>query len=449
MTAHIGPYAIADTVETGAFTVTYRATQPRIGRTVILKALKPTVSTSSAFAGELEREAAVLARLDHEGFVHLHDFVRTEGALYLVLEDLTGPTLEAVLRAAKQPVDQALGIGLGLARAVAHAHERGVVLGLLSPSSIVITPAGRVAITNLTAALGPGSARGEEGEPRTETPVAPSYIAPEQILGDVASARSDVWALGVILHEMLAGARPWSGEDERPAAARIRGDAPAPLPSAVPPAITRIVTRCLAKEAGDRYADGRALVAALEEATAEETALLLPLPVLATRALAAARLGEALPAPRGAAAKGARAARSGPDIGRAARSMAFVSALTITGGAAIRLVGASDEEAPGDGVAEATPAGPRDRGLLRVVARPWAEVLIDGQQVDTTPIGKPISVTPGKHFVTFRHPRAADEQRTIKIAAGQTVFLDVSMRIDRGDAGAPRGDAGPRTEPSP
>jgi len=76
------------------------------------------------------------------------------------------------------------------------------------------------------------------------------------------------------------------------------------------------------------------------------------------------------------------------------------------------------------------------------VARPWAEVYLDGQLVDTTPIGRPIAVPPGKHFVTFRHPQAADEQRTVKVAVGQTVFLDVSMRLDRGDAGAPRPDAG-------
>jgi serine/threonine-protein kinase len=77
-----------------------------------------------------------------------------------------------------------------------------------------------------------------------------------------------------------------------------------------------------------------------------------------------------------------------------------------------------------------------------VVATPWAEVFVDGELVDTTPIGRAIPVAPGKHFVTFRHPSAPDEQRTIKIAAGQTVFLDVTMRLDRGDAGAGRPDGG-------
>jgi serine/threonine-protein kinase len=99
----------------------------------------------------------------------------------------------------------------------------------------------------------------------------------------------------------------------------------------------------------------------------------------------------------------------------------------------------------GEGVAESgapQPAGSHDRGFVRVVASPWAEVFVDGELADVTPIGKPLAVSPGRHFITFRHPNAPDEQRTIKIVAGQTVFLDVSMHVDRGDAGASRHDAG-------
>jgi len=81
--------------------------------------------------------------------------------------------------------------------------------------------------------------------------------------------------------------------------------------------------------------------------------------------------------------------------------------------------------------------GSRDRGMVRVVAQPWAEVYLDGELVDVTPMGRPILVIPGKHFITFRHPKAPDEQRAIKIAAGQTVMLDVTMRVERAaDAGA-------------
>jgi serine/threonine-protein kinase len=79
------------------------------------------------------------------------------------------------------------------------------------------------------------------------------------------------------------------------------------------------------------------------------------------------------------------------------------------------------------------------RGYLRVVAHPWADVLIDGELADTTPIGRPLPVAPGKHFVTFRHPQAPEERRSVKVAAGQTVIVDVTMRIERPiiDAGPP------------
>ena len=438
-----GAYAVKETLETRAFTVTYRAEQPRVGRAVRIKALKPTVSIDSPFAEDLEREAAVLGMLEHEGVIRVHDLVRAEGALYLVLEDARGPTLEEVIRGGRLGVDQALGLALLVARALGHAHERGVVHRALAPAAITITPAGRVLVTDFSAAI----ALSATHEDRAESPIAPTYQSPEQILGEPAGPRSDVWSLGVMLHEMLAGARPFDAEDPRLVATRIRADPPAPLPASTPAAIARLVTRCLGKEPHDRFADARAVASALEEALAPISRA--PLAVLATRALAGARLGDALPAP-GGGAPDPRPAPVGPDLRRAARSLSVVTALIVAGAVGLRGLAASEEEAPGDGVAEpsAPAAGPRDRGQLRVVARPWAEVFLDGQLIDTTPIGRPIAVAPGKHFVTFRHPRAPDEQRTIKIAAGQTVFLDVSMRIDRGDAGAPR-DAGPHTEPSP
>lgn len=440
---HFGPYTVLETLETRAFTVTYRAEHQRLHRPVRLKALKPTVSADSPFAVDLEREAAILGRLDHEGVVRLLDLVREPSALYLVLEDPGGVPLDRVLAAAKVEVDVALALALAAARALAHAHERGVVHRAVSPSALAITPAGRVLLVDFSAAV-----LAADAAEHSESPAPPSYLAPEQILGEPATPRSDVWSLGVLLHEMLAGALPWGGGDEpQKLASRIRADPPAPLPREVPAPIARLVGRCLAKEPDDRLPDAAALAAALAELLAERTRL--PLPVLTTRALAAARLGEALTPPAGLGAPALRRDAAGPDVRRAARSLALVFALLAGGALVIRVLAAADEGAPGDGVTESgPPVGPRDRGHVRVVAHPWAEVFVDGELVDTTPIGRPLPVTPGKHFLTFRHPYAPDEQRAIKIAAGQTVFIDVSMRVDRGDAGARR-DAGPAPPESP
>ena len=262
-------------------------------------------------------------------------------------------------------------------------------------------------------------------------------MAPEQLLGETAGARSDVWALGVLFHELLTGEKPFEAADRQAAAQRIRIAAPSPLPSGVPRSIERVVARCLAKAPEDRYEDARAVATALEEALAERTRL--PPRVLISRALAAKRLGEELAAPPLAGVVERPPSAPGPDLGRALQKLAVVFGLIAVGGAAIQLLADSETLSQEGAVTDggATPLGDRDRGSLRVVARPWAEVYIDGELVDVTPIGRPIPVPPGRHFVTFRHPYAPDEQRTIKIAAGQSVLLDVNMRVDRGDAGRP------------
>jgi serine/threonine-protein kinase len=150
-------------------------------------------------------------------------------------------------------------------------------------------------------------------------------------------------------------------------------------------------------------------------------------------------MGEALPAGETAPRDG-RAPPAPVDVRRAAQQLAAVLALIVAGGMGLRVLDDPDA-AEGEGVSESAVPGAtsRDRGALRVVARPWAEVYVDGELVDVTPVGRPIPVLPGRHFVTFRHPSAPDEQRSIKIAAGQSVFLDVTMRVERGDAGAPKG----------
>ncbi len=439
----LGPYSVVETVASSAFTVTYRAAQERVGRTVLVKALKPTVSAASPFAAALEREAAVLGRLDHEGVVRLYDLVRAPDALFLVLEDARATPLAAVIAAARPTAAQALAVALGAARAIAHAHARGVVHRAIDPRVVAIAPRGRVMITDWSSAEAAAARPADPAEPfeAADTLARPDFMAPEQILGEPADARSDVWSLGALLHDLFAGAPPFAEDDPRAVAQRIRGGLPAPLPAEVPQRAARIVARCLSKAPEDRHADAGALAAAIEEALAPLSDA--PAPVLVSRALAAARLGEELPGPPSAAPLPSPAAALRPDVARAAQALAAVSALIVAGGAALRIWADPDDGPEPGGVAEvAPPLAPRDRGLLRVVAHPWAEVYVDGELVDTTPVGRPIPIAPGRHFVTFRHPSAADEQRAIKIAAGQTVFLDVTMRVDRGDAGAPKPDGG-------
>src|SRR5262249_24445357 len=133
----VGPYTVVETVATRAFTITYRATQPALDRTVLVKVQKATVAASSPIAAEIEREAAILARLDHEAIVRLYDFTRGDAAR-IVTEDASGPTLAEVIAGGAVDPDSAAAIALAVARGLGHAHERGVVHRALSPSAIVV-----------------------------------------------------------------------------------------------------------------------------------------------------------------------------------------------------------------------------------------------------------------------------------------------------------------------
>lgn len=444
----IGPYKIEETVATRPFTVTYRAAQPGLGRTVRIKTLKPTVAASSPYAAELAREAAILSRLEHETIVRLFDYLRVGETARLVTEDPRGPTLEEVIKSGPVAPDAAAAIALSIARGLGHAHERGVVHRGLRPSGVVITRASRIKLTDFSSAeILAGTPEDPDAAVRAaSTPEAleagesfarPDYMPPEQILGETAGAASDVWSLGAILHEMLAGARPFDGADRKAVALRIRSGAPGALPAGTPRALEQIVARCLSRAPEDRFEDARAAAAALESALAARTTL--PSRVLVSRALFAAKLGDEIAAQGtgGVASSGAR----GPDLRGAARVFGVILALITGGGAAIQVLRDSETVPdPGPGALEdggVVAVGSRDRGMVRVVAQPWAEVFLDGELVDVTPMGRPMLVIPGKHFVTFRHPKAPDEQRAIKIAAGQTVVLDVTMRVERAaDAGA-------------
>jgi serine/threonine protein kinase len=441
----IGPYSILEAVETRAFHVTYRAERKELGRTVLLRTLRPTVPRTSPHAAELHREAVMLGRLSHPAIQRLYDFVESPEQIYLVLEAVRGVSLGALIQAGRVEPDAAIAIVLSLSRGVAHAHALGVVHQALRPSVVTLTPSGEISLGDFSNAIAPAldlPAIAETVEPG-EGAGRLDYQAPEQIAGESAGAPSDVWALGVILHELVAGERPFAAADRRASAQKIRLAAATPLPEATPRALARIVGRCLARHPEDRYPDAGALRVALEEALAAESAL--PSAVLIAKALAKSKLGDEPVLASSASTSPRRAWAGGPDVMGALRSLALVSALIVGGAVALQAMREQEPVASQATSADSAQAalGPRDRGLLRVVAKPWAEVYVDGELIDVTPIGRPILVTPGKHYVTFRHPKAPDETRTIKITGGQTVFLDVSMRVDRGlgDAGASAKDA--------
>ncbi|MGK3966257.1 serine/threonine protein kinase [Sorangium sp. So ce118] len=468
----LGPYILREAVSARALTVTYRAEHAELGRAALVKTLKPTVSAASAFAAGLEREAKILARIRHPNIIDIHDFQRDEDRIWLVLEPLSGPTLaELCARAGRLDEGAAAAIALEIARGLGHAHERGVVHRELRPERVIITPSGGVKILEFAAAFDGRLPSLPEPFEGSDTFARPDYMAPEQILGADTGPQADVFTLGVVLFEMLTGGRPFDepkaeaeegnrtssasrasraprerDEDRwaegRAVAHRIRSAPPQPLRGLVPDVsrgLERVVLRCLEKDPEQRYENGRAVADALAEELSERGHS-APRALIA-RALAAAKLGgDELPPAQLPSVRPAAERRSAPSLAPDVGRLAGIFALVLAGGALIELgLRQSDAAGPPSAEARQPAADSEERGYLKVLARPWAEVVIDGELIDVTPMARPIPLQAGRHFVTFRHPNAPEEKRTISVSAGQTVTLDVSMRIDRAvlDAGAP------------
>jgi tetratricopeptide (TPR) repeat protein len=256
----LGRFELLRQVGHGGFGVVFEAQDRELRRRVALKLFRP-----GARAGRKEllaREAEAAAHLHHPNVVTLYDAGRWEGGPYLVFELLRGETLEKRLRRGPLPVREALRIAREVARALAHAHTSGVVHRDLKPANVHLDEDGAVKVLDLGLALVSGA--GAAGNAGT-----PAYMAPEQWRGEPEDARSDVWSAGIILHEMLTGARPagvsTGGRAQAagsPPAQVLRG----PLLPRAPEPVRRVVARALSTDREARPADGAALLQTILDA---------------------------------------------------------------------------------------------------------------------------------------------------------------------------------------
>lgn len=283
-------YERLDLIATGGMGAVWRGRDTVLGRGVAIKVLKPEYAESADFRARFEAEARHAASLHHPGIASVFDCGRLDdGTPILVMELVDGQPLSRLLRPGQQ-VDpsEAVGLGRQAADALAAAHARGVVHRDIKPGNLLVTPQGELKITD----FGIARAQGAAGITQTgEVLGTPHYLSPEQAAGEETSPASDVYSLGVVLYECLAGRKPFDADTPVAIALAHLRKEPDPLPDSIPPGLTALVMRAMSKNPADRYADGGELATALrdlpEDPPGDSTTRVLAAPVAAAAAAAA------------------------------------------------------------------------------------------------------------------------------------------------------------------
>jgi hypothetical protein len=247
-------YQLLAKIGQGGLAEVYRAQDVALGRLVAVKALRSEYVLDPTFLVRFHREAQSAAGLTHPNIVGVHDFGQDQGRPYIVMEYVPGRDLGTILQeGGPLSVDQAVDICLQICSAVGYAHRAGLVHGDMKPGNVLITPDGRAKVVDfgLARALGE-SAMDEEGELVWGTP---AYFAPEQAAGDHVLPATDVYAIGVILYEMLTGRLPFSGSDNEVARKHLY-EAPVPVDRInprIPARLARIIDMAMSKQPDERF----------------------------------------------------------------------------------------------------------------------------------------------------------------------------------------------------
>jgi eukaryotic-like serine/threonine-protein kinase len=480
----VGPYRVLEELGSGGMAVVYKAVQPALDRLVALKELRSEYVHDRQIATRFEREATSLATLQHGNIVHVYDFLRDEESAYIVMEFVEGIDLFDVLsQSGRMPSDIAALIGSQVAEGLEYAHYRGIVHRDIKPSNILVSKKGEVKIMDFGIARDPGKSELTQVGLAVGTP---AYMAPEQIRGDRIDFRTDIFAFGIVLYEMLAGDKPWTEEEGRSVTVKVLDEDYPRLRTivpSVPPELEQVIDRCLAKDPQRRYRStyelrrdlelyvqrsvpidprgrmvlylrNRGLISDAEATNFVEPELLLdgqlrrrdegvPLPpamelmrpvgaaygvaliltVVATLITLFFPIGEGLPSERPVLVPRAEAAQVDQKAIEAE---------------VLRRVKAELEKRPSE------PGGPRlpeapaqalrgDEGFVKVVVKPWARVFVDGTFYDFTPFDRPLALAPGRHRIGLRNPYSEPVDKVIDVETKKTQILKVVLEPRGGE----------------
>ena len=266
----LGAYEVTALIGAGGMGEVYRARDTNLGRQVAIKVLPEAFAQDADRVARFEREAKTLAALNHPNIAQIYGLEKSAGIHALVMELVEGPTLADRIAQGAIPVDEALPIAKQIAEALEAAHEQGIIHRDLKPANVKLRPDGVVKVLDfgLAKALEPPGAMspGLSQSPTITSPAmtqagmilgTAAYMSPEQAKGRAVDKRSDIWAFGCVLYEMLVGGRAFPGEAIADSVARIiewNPDYDA-LPRDVPPSVRLLMRRCLEKDQRDRLRD--------------------------------------------------------------------------------------------------------------------------------------------------------------------------------------------------
>jgi serine/threonine-protein kinase len=430
MLERIGNCEILEEIGSGGMATVYRAVQRPLGRTVAVKALKPSIAVDSQFAKRFEREAHFMASLQHENILHVHDFLKQDGSMFIVMEYVRGIDLFDLLeRKSPLPADVSAIIALQVARALDYAHFRGIVHRDVKPANIMVSRQGEVKLMDF------GIARDDTMRDLTETGTGlgtPSYMSPEQILGDKLDFRSDLFSLGIVLYQMVTGQKPFVEDDSFTVMQKIRLDrytAPRKLNADVPRQLEHIMARCMEKMPANRYGSTQALIDDLVEFLSTCVSInhnaRLVMFLREVSIITDAEADEILEAAGSRSSK--KRSHDATLVKHVGLTMGgILLAIGVSGGILQALGGKLDTSDPAR--EELGELLPQERaGFLQVVVDPWAEVYVDGHLLTVTPSAERFMLMPGKHFVKLVHPQYQPVTREVRIERGKPYRLKVAL----------------------
>ena len=261
-----GRYEVVEELGRGTMGVVYKAHDPQIDRMVALKILRPDRVVSQDFVLRFLREAKAIGRISHPNIVTVYDVGQDHGTIYIAMEYLEGIPLNEVIKGQTLPVEDVVAICSQVARALGYAHSKGITHRDIKPSNIILTPDQQTKLTDF------GIARIEDPDAVQQTQAGdilgtPVYMAPEQVMGQKADGRTDLYALGVIIYEMVVGKRPFGGGNIAAIFRAITHEPPeSPMKAGAfnNRTLSDLITKSLAKDPGSRFQTGEEMAHALQ-----------------------------------------------------------------------------------------------------------------------------------------------------------------------------------------